>query len=143
MTFHVAGQILGMPVETVQEILPPQNVTNIPLAPDGIAGLINLRGQIVTSFDLRKRLGLESRPPESGFINIISGTADDMYAIVVDSVGDVISVESMRFSPPPPTLDPVWRNCCLGIYQLEHGLLISLDIKSLFSIQNSKIQSIA
>ena len=143
VSFHVAGQILGIPVDQVQEILPPQRVTNVPLASPCIAGLINLRGQIVTSLDIRVRLGLEPRSAQAGFMNIIAGNSDDLYAIVVDSVGDVISVESMRFSPPPATLDPVWQQCCSGVYQLQQGLLISLDIKSLFTVNNSKTLSAA
>ena len=143
VSFHVAGQILGIPVEQVQEILPPQLVTNVPLASPCIAGLINLRGQIVTSLDIRVRLGLEPRSSGSGFMNIIAGSTDDLYAIVVDSVGDVISVESMQFSPPPATLDATWRQCCRGVYQLQQGLLISLDIESLFTINHSKSLSVA
>jgi purine-binding chemotaxis protein CheW len=143
VSFHVAGQILGIPVEQVQEILPPQPITNVPLASMCVSGLINLRGQIVTSLDIRIRLGLEPRNPESSFMNIIAGSGEELYSIVVDSVGDVITVEQMQFSPPPATLDPIWRQCCNGVYQLKQGLLISLDIKNLFNFASSKTMNAA
>lgn len=143
VSFHVAGEVLGIPVEQVQEILPPQTLTKVPLAPPAIAGLINLRGQIVTSFDLRVRLGLPSRPLGSTYMNIISAHGDDLYAIVVDSVGDVISVDSLPVSTPPATLDSCWRQCCNGVFQLRQGLLISVDIKSLFNIGIQKLSNAA
>lgn len=138
VTFHVAGQIMGIPVDKVQEILPPQQVTNVPLSPNFIAGLINLRGQIVTSFDLRERLGLAPREPNSHFINIITGHAEDLYAIIVDSVGDVIDINQKQLAALPPTLDKIWRDCCDGVFQTDNGLLISLNTNNLFSILNNK-----
>lgn len=138
VSFHMAGQLFGVSVKQVQEILPPQPITSVPLSSRVISGLLNLRGQIVTTIDLRARLEIEPRANPSSYLNIIVNEGDELFSIVVDSVGDVITVEQNTFSSAPSTLDKAWRSCCGGVYQLSQGLLVILDIKSVIQIETNK-----
>ena len=136
MTFKVSDQILGIPVQQVQEILPLQTVTRVPLAPPFLHGLLNLRGQIVTVIDLRRRLQIEPKKDLKGSMNIIVNQGLELFSLLVDGVGDVISVEKSNFSPPPATLDECWKNCCKGVFRLKENLLILVDTAAIINIDS-------
>ncbi|MFA6236036.1 MAG: chemotaxis protein CheW [Bacteriovorax sp.] len=138
VSFQVAGQLLGISVLKVQEVLPPQPLTHVPLAVKSVAGLLNLRGQIVTVVDLRERLELPVREEKDQFINIIVRSEGELFSLLVDSVGDVISVARNMFAAPPSTLDACWRQCCEGVYQLNKGLLVIVDVPALLDINDEK-----
>lgn len=135
VTFRVRGELLGIPVEQVQEVVPERTVTPIPLAAAEISGFLNLRGQIVTSIDLRERLGLPPREEGAKSINIIIKDEDDLISLVVDEVGDVLQLSPGDLTTPPATLDPVWREFCCGVFQLEKGLMVTLDAGKILEIQ--------
>lgn len=136
VTIYVAKQLFGIPVERVQDILIPQNIAHIPLAPNEIAGAINLRGRIVTVVDVRQCLGLEQ--PEEGqppmCVTVEQGL--ELYSLKVDSVGAVISMPIHRIEKNPTTLDQRWRRISSGVIQLEEELLILLEIDSLLGFTN-------
>lgn len=134
VSFFVAGQLLGISVTKVQEILPPHSITRVPRAASSVKGLLNLRGQIVTAIDLRERLGFPSRETGGEYMNIIVSDDGELFSLLADSVGDVIGVAQDRFSAPPPTLDECWKQCCEGVYQLQRGLLIVLGVQSLLTL---------
>jgi purine-binding chemotaxis protein CheW len=136
VTLQVSNQWFGVPVSRVQEILPPQPMTTVPRAPSSISGLLNLRGQIVTAVDLRTRLGLPSRPQIGEFMNIIVSDSGELFSLLVDSVGDVLSLLKENFNPTPANLDPHWSKCSSGVYQLDKGLLMVLDIQSVINFNN-------
>jgi purine-binding chemotaxis protein CheW len=140
VSFFVAGQLLGISVSKVQEILPPQNITRVPRAATAVQGLLNLRGQIVTAIDLRERLGFPPRETAGEYMNIIICDEGELFSLLVDSVGDVIGVAQDRFSVPPPNLDACWKQCCEGVYQLQRGLLIVLGVPALLTL-NSKSET--
>ena len=127
VTFYIAGQLFGVPVLTVQDILNVQQITPIPLAPPEIAGSLNLRGRIVTAIDVRKRLGLAEREQEES-MSIVVGHDNDLYSLMVDSVGEVLAVNSFSFEKNPPTLDQRFRDYSAGIYRLDGTLLVVLDV---------------
>jgi purine-binding chemotaxis protein CheW len=131
VSFFVAGQLLGLSVRSVQEVLPYQPMTRVPLATAAVAGLLNLRGQIVTVIDLRKRLGLPDRENPREAMHVIVQEQGEFYSLLVDSVGDVMSVARSRYESSPPTLDAVWRACCKGVYRLHRGLLVIVDVPTL------------
>ena len=127
VTFRLADQWLGIPVVLVQEVLVAQQVSPIPLAPDEVAGFLNLRGQIVTAIELRARLGLP--PRESGaMMNVVVRDDDELFSLIVDEVGDVVEVGMDGVEPTPQTLGPLWRECSCGVVKLETGLLVVLDV---------------
>lgn len=126
-TFLLDGYLFGVPVPQVQEVIRYQLMTRIPLAPGAVEGLINLRGQIVVAIDLRRRLGLENRPPGKLPMNVVVRTADSVVSLLADEIGDVIEVEESTFEQPPETLRGAVRFMILGVHKLEGRLLHLLD----------------
>ena len=131
-TFYVENSFFGIEVIHVQEIIRFQNMTNVPLADSVIKGLINLRGQIVTAIDLRRRLGLKPRPAEDEPMNVIINTNDGAVSLLVDEIGDVIEVDKEIYEPPPQNLSGKARDLTTGVYKLKDKLLLTLDTNKLF-----------
>ena len=133
-TFFVADLFFGVDVLRVQEVLRFQQMTHVPKAPEVIEGLINLRGQIVTAIDLRRRLGL---PPRAGGqlpTNVVIRTDDGAVSLLVDGIGDVLDVTSDAFERPPENLDPAARDIIRGVYKLKDRLLLVLDEEKTVSL---------
>ncbi len=128
VTVTVAGQIFGIPVLQVQDVLGPQRITRIPLAPKEVAGSLNLRGRIVTAIDLRTRLRLPPLPEGQLGMSVVVDHGDELYSILVDGVGEVLDVGREAPQRNPPTLDPAWRDVSAGVYRLEKGLLVVLNV---------------
>ena len=135
VTMFVENQMFGIPVLMVQDILGPQKITRIPLAPPEVAGSLNLRGRIVTTIDLRLRLRRPPREDDKGNrMSVVVDLKGELYSLMVDSVGEVLSLPSARFERNPPTLDPHWREFSLGIHRLEDRLLVVLDVPRVLDI---------
>lgn len=135
VTFTVGGQLLGIPVARVQEVLPPQRVTRVPHAPAAVMGLLNLRGQIVTAVDLRSRLGIPAREAGADHMNVIVEEGGELYSVMVDSVGEVLPVAKSRLTAAPSTLDDVWKQACEGVYRLNEGLLVILNVSRMLQFK--------
>jgi len=128
----VDGQMFGIPVLQVQDVLGEQKVTRVPLAPPEVAGSLNLRGRIVTAINLRKRLALPDLPRGSKkTMSVVVEHHGEPYSLIVDGVGEVLSLPDMDFEKTPPTLDRVWRDLSLGIYRLKEKLLVILDVSGM------------
>ena len=126
-TFFVRGMFFGLEVTCIQEVIRYQPLTVVPLASSTIAGLINLRGQIVTAIDLRARLGLPLRETDERPLNVVVRTADGPISLLVDEIGDVIEVDGDTFERPPETLGEAARELIRGAYKLKGRLLLVLD----------------
>jgi purine-binding chemotaxis protein CheW len=126
-TFFIQGLLFGVEVETVQEVIRHLDMTGIPLAPSVVAGLINLRGQIVTAIDLRRRLGVCDRLEGELPMNVVVRTGDGAVSLLVDEIGDVVEVEGNNFEPTPDTLSGTSRELIRGVYKLKNELLLVLD----------------
>jgi purine-binding chemotaxis protein CheW len=126
-TFFVAGLFFGVDVLRVQEVLRFQQMTHVPKAPEVIEGLINLRGQIVTAIDLRRRLGLPPRTGDELPTNVVVRTDDGPVSLLVDEIGDVLDMDAATYEPPPENLDPAARDIIRGVYKLKDRLLLVLD----------------
>ncbi|WP_142849955.1 chemotaxis protein CheW [Telmatospirillum sp. J64-1] len=131
VTMFIEGQLFGIPVLTVQDVLGAQKITRIPLAPREVAGSLNLRGRIVTAIDVRLRLGLAPRPEGEQPMSVVVELGGELYSLMVDSVGEVLSLPSAGFERNPPTLDPLWREFSAGIFRLQGKLLVVLDVMRL------------
>ncbi len=131
VTMTIENQLFGIPVLQVQDVLGPQRITRIPLAQPEVAGSLNLRGRIVTAIDVRLRLGLPTRPRSEHDMSIVVDQRGELYSLMVDSVGEVISVSSKEFERNPATLDAIWRDVSAGIYRLNNRLLVVLDVQRL------------
>lgn len=128
-TFVLDGARYGIDVLRVQEALRPQERTPVPLAPAGTAGLVNLRGQVVLTFDLRVRLGLPPLADDAEPMMLVVRLGDEPVSLLVDEIGDVLDVDDDLFAPPPDTLDPKLRDVLVGAYTLSEGLLLALDVE--------------
>jgi purine-binding chemotaxis protein CheW len=126
-TFFLDGLFFGVEVQKVQEVIRYQEMTRVPLAAPVISGLINLRGQIVTAIDLRRRLGLSDRPPDQKPMNVVVRTDEGAVSLLVDEIADVIEVHSDQFEPPPETLRGPARSLVEGAYKLNQRLLLVLN----------------
>jgi purine-binding chemotaxis protein CheW len=133
-TFWLAGYLFGIEVVKVQEVLRYQRMTAVPLAPPEIAGLINLRGQIVTALDLRRRLDLPDRPDDKLPMNVVVRTDEGSLALLVDEIGDVMEVGDDSFERPPETLRGPAHDLIRGSYKLEDRLLLVLDTERVVAL---------
>lgn len=126
-TFALAGYHFGIEVTTVHEVLRAQPMTRVPLAHPVVRGLINLRGQIVTALDLRRRLELPDRPADREPMNVVVGTADGPVSLLVDEIGDILTLPGAALERPPETLAGAAHELVRGVYRLDDRLLLILD----------------
>jgi purine-binding chemotaxis protein CheW len=135
VTFVIKDQMFGIPVLGVQDILSPDRIASIPLAPAEVKGSINLRGRIVTVIDVRVRLGLERRVGDNEGMGVTVEHQNELYTLLVDKIGDVISLANDLHERNPGTLGPVWREYANGVYRLEGRLMVVLDVERLLDIK--------
>jgi purine-binding chemotaxis protein CheW len=126
-TFFLEGNLFGVPVALVQEVIRSLEMTRVPLAPAAVSGMLNLRGQIVTAIDMRCRLRLAERSTEELPMHVVVRTPDGLVSLLVDEIGDVVEVSESRFEEPPETLLGEARELVRGVYKLEEHLLLALD----------------
>lgn len=134
VTFTIDNQLFGVPILKVQDILRPDSIASIPLAPPEIKGSINLRGRIVTVIDVRVRLGMEPREEATDAMGVTIEHNQDLYTLLVDKIGDAISLSSNSFEKTPGTMDSSWRDFAVGIFRLEERLMVVLDVEKLLDI---------
>lgn len=132
VSLTVGGQLCGVPVERVRDVLGPQTITRVPLAPPEIAGNLNLRGRIVTTIDVRKRLGVP--PGEGGGMSVVTGQGNELYALLVDRVLEVTPIACSTLAPLPPTLAGGWRHFARSVHQGPAGLMVILDMDRLLAV---------
>ena len=134
-TFFVDGLFFGIDVLQVQEVLRYQEMTQVPLAPDVIEGLINLRGQIVTAVDMRRRLKLMPRAEGQTPMNTVVRTKEGAaVSLLVDEIGDVVEVDSETFERTPDNVAAAARDLLQGVYKLKDRLLLILDTEKTIDI---------
>lgn len=126
VTMQLGDQLFAIAVQHVHDILGPQRITRVPLAPKAVAGSLNLRGRIVTVLDLRVPLGLCQAANTDGAMNVVVDMDGELYALLVDQVGEVLTVPAETIEPLPKTLSPSWRTLSHGIVRLENQLLLLL-----------------
>ena len=137
-TFFLGDHIFGVDAHLVQEVIRYQEMTRVPLTPASVSGLINLRGQIVTAIDMRKRLGYEDRPAGKLPMNVVIRSDEGAVSLLVDAIGDVIEVSQDSFETPPDTLQGVTRELIGGAYKLKDRLLLVLNTKDAIHEKNTE-----
>ena len=128
VTFTLGGALYGVDVTRVQEALRAPTRTRVPLAPVDVAGLVNLRGQVVLTIDLRPRLGLPPLAPDAEPMMVVVQVDGEPVSLLVDEIGDVVDVGPELFEAPPDTLDVALRTLITGAYKLPGSLLLILDV---------------
>jgi len=129
VTMVIEDQMFGVPILQVRDIVEPRLITPVPLAPSAIAGVMNLRGQIVTVINLRRCLGLDAKPDENRGMGITVEYHGDLYSLLVDSIGDVRDLARRDYEKPPATLGEKLRRLSTGVYRLPDDLLVVLDFE--------------
>jgi purine-binding chemotaxis protein CheW len=132
-TFWLGDHLLGVRATDVREVIQDPTVTAIPLSPPVLGGVFNIRGELVTVLDLRRRLGLPDRQA-GACIHMLVPTADGTVSLLVDRQGDVIEVDQAWFEPPPGGMAETARDCIRGAYKLPGHLLVVLDTARLFDL---------
>ncbi|MBL8837986.1 MAG: chemotaxis protein CheW [Alphaproteobacteria bacterium] len=138
VTMTIADQLFGIPVLTVQDVLGPQRITRIPLAPAEVAGALNLRGRIVTAIDVRRRLSLPPRAADNQGMSVVVDHKGELYSLIVDAVGEVLSLPGDAYERNPTTLDPRWREVSGGIYRLQGKLLVVLEVARMLDFKRAE-----
>lgn len=128
VTMIVDNQLFGIPILQVQDIVEASKITPVPLAPSAIAGVLNLRGRIVTVVDLRKLLGNYEEVPWESQMGVTVEYRGDLYTLLVDAIGDVRTLPKRDFDKAPSTMEDNVRQLCSGIYRLRGNLLVVLDV---------------
>ena len=135
LAVFIHGQTFGLPVLRVRDVIASPVINAVPLAPAEVAGSLNLRGRIVTAIDMRARLGLAPRAPDAkvmcAIVELGEGVQSEHYALLVDEVGDVLSLGADIWEKSPVTLTAEWQSLCSGLFRLEQGLMLALDVDSI------------
>jgi purine-binding chemotaxis protein CheW len=128
VTATVAGQLFGLPIARVQDVFVLDRLTRVPLAAPEIAGVLNLRGRIVTAIDLRRRLGLAPAAEARKRMAIGIEYKGESYGLLIDVIGEVLNLPSSGREGNPVNLEPQLARVSAGVHRLEDRLLVVLDI---------------
>ena len=139
VTAMIGGQLFGLPIVRVQDVFIPERLTRVPLAPPEIAGVLNLRGRIVTLIDLRRRFGLGQRDDGEPVMAIGVESRAESYGLLIDSVGEVLKLDDAAREPNPINLDQRLARVSAGIHRLDGQLLIVVDVDRVLDIGTSAI----
>ena len=137
VTAIVAGEMMGLPILQVQDVFVPEGITRVPLAPTEIAGVINLRGRIVTLVDLRSRLGMAPRESDAPVMAIGVEAGGESFGLLIDSIGEVLQLADAEREPNPLHLDPRLARVSSGIHRLDGRLLMVIDVDRVLEIETA------
>ena len=136
-TFWLEDLFFGVRVDKVKEVMRYQDMTYVPHAPREIVGLINLRGDIVTAIDMRRRLWLKEYTGEKRQKNVIIRDPGGALSLIVDEIGDVVETEDRFFESPPMTMDSKVRDIVVGVYKMKTNLLLILNVEKLIYLDKN------
>jgi purine-binding chemotaxis protein CheW len=134
VTASVGGQLFGLPISRVQDVFIPDRLTRVPLAPPEIAGLLNLRGRIVTAIDMRRRLGLAAAPEGELRLAVGIECKGESYGLLIDTIGEVLKLPADDREDNPVNLDARLARVSAGVHRLEGRLLVVLDVDRLLEV---------
>ena len=136
VTVTIGGHLFGLPIARVQDVFVPERLTRVPLAPPEVAGILNLRGRVVTAIDMRSRLDLGAQTPGQPVMAIGIEFKGESYGLLVDAVGEVMALPDSECQAKPANLDPRLARVAAGVYRLEGQLLVVLDVDCVLDIRS-------
>jgi purine-binding chemotaxis protein CheW len=139
VTVMIGGQLFGLPIARVQDVFVPERLTRVPLAPPEVAGILNLRGRIVTAIDMHRRLDLEGSADAKSALAIGIECRGESYGLLVDSVGEVMRLPNQACEAKPANLDPRIGRVASGVVRLDGQLMIVLDVERVLEAKDGKI----
>ena len=128
VTATVGGQLFGMPIGRVQDVFMPERLARVPLAPPEIAGMLNLRGRIVTAIDMRRRLGLGAPEDRGQRMAVGIESRGESYGLLIDAIGEVLKLPAASREDNPVNLDARLARVSAGVHRLEDALMVVLDV---------------
>jgi purine-binding chemotaxis protein CheW len=134
VTVLIGGQLFGLPISRVQDVFMPDRLTRVPLAHPDIAGVLNLRGRIVTAIDMRVRLGLTRERDAKPAMAVGIESRGESYGLLIDSVGEVLKLSPESREQNPINLDPRWARVSGGVHRLDGQLMVILDVDSVLAM---------
>ena len=134
VTLTIAGQLFGLPIARVQDVFKPSRITRVPLAGPEFAGVLNLRGRIVTAIDMRRRLDLQRREGGRSPMAIGIEARGESFGLLVDAVGEVLKLPDADREPNPVNLDRRLAAVSAGVYRLDGQLMVALDIDGVLDL---------
>jgi len=135
VTFIIAGQMFGLPIARVRDVFKPARITRVPLAAAEIAGVLNLRGRIVTAIDMRRRLEVKRHEQGDASMAIGIEAKGESFGFLVDAVGEVLKLPEAQRESNPINLDRKLAALSAGIYRLDDQLLVMLDIDRVLDLR--------
>ena len=139
VTVIIGDQLFGLPISRVQDVFVPERLTRVPLAPPEVAGILNLRGRVVTAIDMRSRLDLGKREQGQPVMAIGIELRGESYGLLVDAVGEVMKLKTNDCESKPINLEARLARVAAGIYRLEGQLLVVLDVDRVLDVKNGAI----
>ena len=139
VTVTIGDHMFGLPICRVQDVFVPDRLTRVPLAPPEVAGILNLRGRVVTAIDMRSRLDFGEREPGTPVMAIGIELKGESYGLLVDAVGEVMRLHNSACEAKPANLDPRLSRVAAGIYRLEGQLMVVLDVDRVLDIRNGAV----
>ena len=135
VTVMVGDQIFGLPIDRVHDVFIASALTDVPLSPREIVGLLNLRGRVVTAMCLRRRLGLPDGENDGRNMAVGLEHQGESYGLLVDQVGEVMKLSPDTHEANPVHMDPRWVKLSRGVHRLDEKLLIILDVDAVLSLE--------
>ena len=134
VTATVGGQLFGLPISRVQDVFKPEGLTRVPLAAPEIAGLLNLRGRIVTVVDLRRRLDFEAQDRGGAPLAVGIEHKGESYGLLIETIGEVLKLAATGRENNPVNLDPRLARVSAGVHRLDGRLLVVLDVDRVLDV---------
>lgn len=139
VTAVIGGQLFGLPISRVQDVFMPERLTRVPLSSVEIAGVLNLRGRIVTVIDMRARLGLaradDGKPPMAVGVDL----RGESYGLLIDQIGEVLRLPEESREENPVNLDPRMAKLAGGVHRLDGQLMVILDVDRVLELAADKM----
>ena len=139
VTATIGGQLFGLPISRVQDVFMPERLTRVPLASKDVAGVLNLRGRIVTAIDMRARLGLPVSDSERKPMALGVDLRGESYGLLIDTIGEVLKLADDTREVNPVNLDPRLAMMAAGVHRLDGQLLVVLDVDCVLEIAPDKV----
>lgn len=137
VTVTIGEQLFGLPISRVQDVFVPEKLTRVPLAPPEVAGVLNLRGRIVTAIDMRRKLDLAPRPSDKPVMAVGIDTRGESYGLLVDAVGEVLKFPASACEPKPANLDDRWARVASDVIRMDGQLLVVLDVDRVLDVRRT------
>jgi purine-binding chemotaxis protein CheW len=141
-TFYIDQHLFGIEAVVVQEVILNQQLTPVPLAPNDVLGVINLRGQIITAIDLRKRLGFESANGAATSVSVVALVQEELVSFMVERIGEIVEIDLNDLEAIPDTLQGAARELLNGAYKMPGQILLILDPQKMANVPDTTSRTI-